>query len=610
MLMDNSKHNSRDLKFVNLTKTDYNQNMDAISGEFKRSLLRLNQQLLNTIGNNNFRKMFEIILPIFKCRIGELFLLEKNKILDYHLFSLDENINKTDVIKTGETIDTALLMDKKVYTLKEYQIFPAPDKLVLNNSIIFAFSSKSGRYAVMVLGDSEKQFSKLVEQVSVYIYNHLSPFFQFIYRNVQNEKDRNRTESKLRKSEIKYRSIIENSLDLIYQADTEGIITEINPAGVKMLGAKSKEDLVGKNIRKFYFDGDWNVVFKDKMKKDGYVQDFEVIIKTLAGESIFCIESNRCTFDKTGKVSSYTGILKNISERVEADKALYIANIQLVQTNELLKQSQQQVLQNEKLASIGQLSAGVAHELNNPLSFVQTNFNTMKKYLCFLDETITILENGNVHSTSETGINKTKLENIREDLKALYSETDEGISRMVEITNSLNAFSRVDETEKRVHTDLNKSIKSTLVIARNKYKYCAKVENEPGKIPGIICNDGEIKQVLLNIIVNAAQALEDSGKSADEGIIKIRTFHDQGYVNITIDDNGPGIPEEYRKKILDPFFTTKDVGKGTGLGLSISHDIIVAKHHGKLEIGKSELGGARFKVMLPVNYGNEEELTS
>ncbi len=299
--------------------------------------------------------------------------------------------------------------------------------------------------------------------------------------------------------------------------------------------------------------------------------------------------------------SKYRLLLENsqdLLKRIDAD-----SNI-----NRLLKRTQSQVIQNERMASIGQLAAGVAHELNNPLSFVQTNFNTMKRYIKFLNETINNIDNCIAKTDIDLPINRKKLDLIRMDLVNLYFETEDGVRRMVEIVKSLNAFSRVDNEKEKGWSDINKSIEGTLILAKNKYKYYASIVRDLNELPSIYCNDGEIKQVFLNIVVNAAQALEQSKAKAESGIIKISSFFDQKYVNVIFEDNGPGIPEEIREKIVVPFFTTKKAGEGTGLGLSISHDIIVNRHRGIMEIAESEYGGAKFTIKLPAGDSEKEEI--
>jgi signal transduction histidine kinase len=285
-------------------------------------------------------------------------------------------------------------------------------------------------------------------------------------------------------------------------------------------------------------------------------------------------------------------------------------------TNKKLKETQSSLVQQEKLASIGQLAAGVAHELNNPLGFVTSNFNSLdnyyhslKKYCEAWEELLPGLNNGN-GSCSHQGISQIeeirKQENVSlilKDIEDIFSECKDGFQRMTSIVRNLKDFSRIDHSEFIESYDLHAGIESTLVVARNEYKYVAEVEKSLSDLPLIECNGGEINQVLLNIIVNAAHAIK-SQEREDTGRISIKTYCDDVSVFCEISDDGPGIPEQIVGKIFDPFFTTKDVGSGTGLGLSISYDIIVNKHKGDLNV-KSKTGeGTTFTIRLPIKIEN------
>jgi signal transduction histidine kinase len=181
----------------------------------------------------------------------------------------------------------------------------------------------------------------------------------------------------------------------------------------------------------------------------------------------------------------------------------------------------------------------------------------------------------------------------------LFEESKEGLARVTKIVQNLRDFSRVDQAEAFDEYDLNHGIEATLVVARNAIKYHADVVTEFADIPHVPCNASQINQVFLNILVNAAQAIESQHRETN-GSIKIKTYSDDTHVICKIVDDGPGIPANVIEKIFDPFFTTKPVGKGTGLGLSVSYDIIVRKHKGVLLV-KSEIGkGTEFTIKLPI----------
>lgn len=274
-----------------------------------------------------------------------------------------------------------------------------------------------------------------------------------------------------------------------------------------------------------------------------------------------------------------------------------------------IKQLHASLIIKEKMASIGQLAAGIAHELNNPINFVYTNFITLQ------DNMTDIIEIMGSYSQLIKGIDlsendRLSLEKIQEnetaahldfvlkDLDNLFSETRDGFDRISWIINSMRNFSRVDHAGDMSEFDINKGIEDTLVIARNEYKYHCNIHTEFGEIKTIQCIPQQLNEVFLNLIVNAAQAIKEQERHENGNII-IKTYMDNEEVCCYIIDDGPGVPKEIASRIFEPFFTTKDIGKGTGLGLSISYDIIVNKHGGQLTVSPGEMGGAKFMIRLP-----------
>lgn len=292
-------------------------------------------------------------------------------------------------------------------------------------------------------------------------------------------------------------------------------------------------------------------------------------------------------------------------------------NQSLIDSNKKLMQTQTNMIQQEKLASIGQLAAGMAHELNNPLGFITNNFLTLKNYIKNIEKYVTYYEKlaENINEDKYPQLTEAiarineykkqgKIDFILKDLDDLFKETTTGFNRITSIVQSLRGFSRIDAIHDVESYDLNAAIEDTLNIAENQLKYVTEVKKKFTDIPKIECHSDEINLVLLNIILNAAQAIE-SQQRRDLGKITIKTFHAEKYVFCSISDDGPGIPENQRHKIFDPFFTTKEVGKGTGLGLNISYDIIVNKHLGDLYV-QSEVGkGTTFTIKLPVLFMNK-----
>lgn len=289
----------------------------------------------------------------------------------------------------------------------------------------------------------------------------------------------------------------------------------------------------------------------------------------------------------------------------ESVRDLLRANDELTRVNAKLSEAQSQLLQSEKLASIGQLAAGVAHEINNPIGYIFSNFGTLEKYIAQLFEMLTAYEEAEPLLTGTAVGSRlaelrrdVELDFLKEDIPTLMSESKEGITRVRQIVQNLKDFSRVDNTQEWVMADLHHGIDSTLNIVNNEIKYRADVIKAYGDLPDIECLPSELNQVFMNLLVNAAHAI-----TAERGTITVRTGVDGETVWVEVADTGGGISGDNLGRIFDPFFTTKPVGKGTGLGLSLSYGI-VKKHHGLIEVS-SDIGvGTSFRVILPVRQAN------
>jgi two-component system, NtrC family, sensor kinase len=284
-------------------------------------------------------------------------------------------------------------------------------------------------------------------------------------------------------------------------------------------------------------------------------------------------------------------------------QALVRSNDELTRLNAKLKHAQDQLMQSEKLASIGQLAAGVAHEINNPVGYVFSNFGTLEKYLADLFRVLAAYEEAEgLLAASPAGAKlaalraEIELDYLKEDVPALMNESREGIKRVRKIVQDLKEFSHVDTKQDWEWIDLHVGIDSTLNIVNNEIKYKAEVVKQYGELPEVQCLPSEMNQVFMNLLVNAAHAVDKT-----RGTITIRSGTQDERVWIEIEDDGCGIPKENLSRIFDPFFTTKPVGKGTGLGLSLSYGI-VQKHGGRLEVDSEPGRGTRFRVTLPVRH--------
>ena len=262
------------------------------------------------------------------------------------------------------------------------------------------------------------------------------------------------------------------------------------------------------------------------------------------------------------------------------------------------KDAEERMASSDRLESIGRLAAGVAHEINTPIQYLNDSVSFIREGVRICWPTSTSCTRPCRRRRAPEG--NDDVEYLREELPPALTRVAEGLTRIAEIVRSMKHFSHADQREMS-QVDLNASIASTLVIARSEYRDCADLETEFGTLPPVICHGGQINQVVLNLVVNSAHAIDDLvRRQGGRGRISVRTSVEGEFAVITIDDTGGGIPERIRARIFDPFFTTKEVGRGTGQGLSIARNVIVKGHGGELDF-VSEIGkGTTFHVRLPI----------
>ena len=413
------------------------------------------------------------------------------------------------------------------------------------------------------------------------------------------------TTPELLKANARLEYLLANTPAIIYSSVPTGDfkMTFVSDNALRVLDYKPEEMVADPN---FWFDhihpDDVPAIFSSLalLFSEGR-RTYEYRFKARDGRYLWMHDSLRLIRDPAGNPLEVVGSLTDITDRKLMEEALQKKGAEQRLLIDQLQEAQAQLLQSEKMASIGQLAAGIAHEINNPVGFVNSNMGALRTYVDTLfsvidgyDKVLGAMAGGSEVAATIAQLKKqADLEFLREDVSELVTESMDGLKRVKDIVQSLKDFSHVGETDWQ-YADLHHGLDSTLNIANNEFKYKATVTKEYGTLPLVKCLASQLNQVFMNLIVNASHAIKEAG------LITIRTGCENEWVWIEIGDSGVGIPPENLTRIFEPFFTTKPVGKGTGLGLSLSYNII-AKHGGRIEV-ESELGkGTRFTVHLPVD---------
>ncbi|MBS4097022.1 MAG: cache domain-containing protein [Sulfuricella sp.] len=332
----------------------------------------------------------------------------------------------------------------------------------------------------------------------------------------------------------------------------------------------------------------------------------ETLRRSKDGRNIPVLVNVSPVYGEDGEIVSYVATMTDLTElkHAEADARARLAeltraNMELKELNNKLGLAQSQLLQSEKLASIGQLAAGVAHEINNPIGYVYSNLGTLAKYL---PDFLSVLDAYEQAEPSLDEASREKMRSVkaavdlaflRQDVQAILDESLDGINRVKKIVQDLKDFSHVDEEVQWRMEDLHRGLDSTLNVVWNELKYKCTVNKEYGELPLVECLLPQLNQVFVNLLVNAAQSIEE------QGTITLRTGTAGERVWLEVADTGKGISAENLSRIFDPFFTTKPIGKGTGLGLSVSYSI-VQKHHGEINVESTVGIGTTFRIGLPI----------
>jgi signal transduction histidine kinase len=334
-----------------------------------------------------------------------------------------------------------------------------------------------------------------------------------------------------------------------------------------------------------YSDYDWNEVLRRLGRPDNLLvikKPFEPV------EVLQCANAlARKWHGERALREHFATLEETIVARTESLEA---ANGQLREQMRLRQAAEMELALAQKLEAVGRLAAGIAHEINTPIQYISDSIHFLGSAF---DEVLAAVAAGAAAAAPGD------LQFVRDEVPRAIARIIEGTERVSSIVRAMKEFAHPDGGEKAA-ADLNRALETTLVIARNEYRYFAVAELHKGDLPEVLCNIGELSQVFLNLVVNSAHALADAGKTADTGLISIRTGLAEGVVELRFEDNGCGIPPAILDKIFEPFFTTKEVGRGSGQGLAIARSIVVDKHAGRISVASTPGVGTCFTIRLPV----------
>ncbi len=407
--------------------------------------------------------------------------------------------------------------------------------------------------------------------------------------------ERKHNEIALREAERKYRSMFDEALVGLFTLNRQGQLLHVNPAMAQYLGYSSPEEMVDTMTTPL-----WDAAIPDARKEEliasigakGHVSSFELEFCGKENKRIWVSLSVTARYEFE-QHNGYVGLIEDITER---------------------KILRERLLQAQKLESVGQLAAGIAHEINTPVQYIGDNVRFLKDSFTELIELNTyysqLFANASAggpttEDLDQAARNTAKLdfEYLADEIPKAIDQTLEGINRVAGLVAAMKEFSHPG-TGQKVALDLNHAIRSTITVARNEWKYVADIKTElDPNLPPVLCMPGEFNQVILNIIVNAAHAIADATEHGgpQRGLITVQTISLPSWVEVRIQDSGTGIPPHVQSRIFDPFFTTKEIGKGTGQGLAIARSVVVDKHQGTIEFETEPGRGTTFIIRLPTS---------
>jgi PAS domain S-box-containing protein len=404
--------------------------------------------------------------------------------------------------------------------------------------------------------------------------------------------ERNTFHRDLVRATRRYQDLFNNVPVALFTANHDGVLKTANAACVKMLACQGIP--LGKvNFLDLLFEPARRAHFLDMLSTQRMVEGWETVIQDCKGKQLHVIVNTAPQYDAAQAFAGWEGCITDIS--------------MLKQTLEERDRLEDNLRQAQKLEAIGQLAAGIAHEINTPTQYVGDNLRFLKESFGELDGLLANLVKVGGAPASKL-LADADFDYLKEEIPRALNQSLEGVDRVAKIVRAMKEFSH--PAREKTATDLNRAIQSTITVASNEWKYVAEVEMDlDGNLPAVHCSPAEFNQVVLNMVVNAAHAIGDVvGDGANgKGKIRVRTRPDGEWAVVEISDSGCGMPPHIQQRIFDPFFTTKEVGKGTGQGLAIAHNVIVDKHGGTIKVSSAPGKGTTFTIRLPIGGVKDSE---
>ncbi len=563
------------INFRDITAQKETENLIRKSEEYYRSLIENSHDIIAILGRN-------AVVKYFSPAIEKNFGFPPEEIMGQNAFDYVHPDDKAEIKeKFAKTSQTPNYISRS----------------------IFRFRHKNGSWRYI-----ETVAKNLVDSESV----------DGIVVNFRDITEAREAQEKLRLSEKHFRSLIENSNDILSICDEQVNFFYVSPSVERMLGYSPDEyiRLNGRGLTHPDYEEVTRNTFLQAMAQPGIPVSAEFKFKRKDGSWIF-LETIFHNLLHDEAVRGVVMVSRDIEDRKQTEELLKNYNEKLEQavnrqTRELqhknqelqrllhdLRNTQSQLVDSEKMASLGQLTAGIAHEINNPINFISSNISPLKRDIESLKEIIRAYEETNGEGNGQEKTRKIQqlkqemeYDYVLDEINLLLVGMKEGADRTAEIVKGLQSFSRVDENTLKV-VQVHGGIESTLMLLKNKLRERITVHKLYGELPEIECYPGKLNQVFMNILVNAIQAIAGTGE------ITIQTQRKGDHIVLSFRDTGVGMKEEVRKRVFEPFFTTKRVGEGTGLGLSISYGII-EKHHGTIDVRSKPGKGSEFIVTLPI----------